>query len=177
VDVPLRFQLRYDPVFLELGRRFRGEAWGRPTGVSAHAAVARGEQRRELVVFLRLLFGRPDSAIVNDFGTFEQFVFFYLPRYAMQLTLSRLPPEGYGNRDVAVVGSVAFERGLLEFRWGAERLLSFTSDGAAWTRIALPEGDGRRYREAESGGEARLVTDRDESEAELFADSLPGAGR
>jgi hypothetical protein len=163
VGLPLSFRLRYDPVFLELGRIQASGRWGALRGVSVHAALSDASLDSQLTSFLILLFGLPTVRHETRLGSVGQLVLLYAAPYAVQLTVSYAPdglevPEG-----LVLVGSASFDHALVEFRWGAEKLLSASIQDRAAVRIALPEGSAEGYRaqdlEARRTGAPALVSE------------------
>jgi len=171
LGLPLSFKLRYDPVFLELGRIIVSRRWGTLHGVSLHAALSDESFQPQLYAFMVLLFGIPTNRHEARHGSVGQLVQLYAAGYAVQLTVS-YAEDGLKVPDgLALVGSASFDQAMVEFRWGAENLLSASIQDRATFRIALPEGSAERYRaqdlETRRNGAPEVVTQRMEAELGL----------
>ncbi len=144
MSAPLRFVLRYDPVFLELGRRMGIGEWGVPTGVSVSAALMGAEDERELIAFLIYLFGLPATATRTDFHTCSRSFLLYgdFALTVESVVVGAVPLQGRA----VVSGFLSCSAGCVEFRLGSERVLTAARDESRVFRLSMAEGDGERYR-------------------------------
>ena len=163
MSTPLRFVLRYDPVFLELGKRLARGEWGRPTGVSVSAVLAEAAAERDFIAFMLLLFGHPVSASRSDCSTFTRYLFLY-ENYALTAECVVAEEAPLYGRSAAVTGSLSCSSSFAEFRLGAERLLTVASGVSKAYRASMAEGDGERYRSMDErafGGPVVVSVDAD----------------
>lgn len=178
MSTPLRFVLRYDPVFLELGRRLASGEWGKATGVSVSAALAGDGNERDLLAFLILLFGQPSSATRTTQYPVSRSIFMYRT-FAVSAECVVSKEALCFGREAAVIGSLSCSTAFVEFRLGSDRLLSAARDENRSYRASLAEGDGERYRqkdETSSGGP--IIVDAASDEAALTTtDRLLSTGR
>ena len=145
MSTPLRFVLRYDPVFLELGKRLGNDEWGKLTGVSVSAVLSRAEDERELFAFLITLFGLPSTAVRTDFPAFSRSIFLYGDSALIAECVVSPDAPLYG-RAAAVSGLLSCSQGCMEFRLGSERILTAARDESHVFHLSMAEGDGERYR-------------------------------
>lgn len=178
MSTPLRFVLRYDPVFLELGRRLASGEWGKATGVSVSAVLASAGNERDLLAFLILLFGQPSSAIRTMQHPVSRSIFMYR-NFAISAECVVSKEALCFGREASVTGSLSCSTAFVEFRLGSDRLLSAARDENRSYRASLAEGDGERYRqkdEASPGGP--ILADAVSDEAALTAtDRLLSTGK
>lgn len=176
--LPLRHALRYDPVFLELGRRLAGGAFGPPTGISSSSVLGSAEDVAEIVAFWTLLLGLPSfsSLRVDSAASLHRAIFAY-PGFGLTADLVVVDPRSlpFGP---TLTGSVSCARAFFEFRFGSERLLSYAREEDSSVPIALPEGDGAFYRamDLEAPADERLVTGGTDEAAVAFARDLIARG-
>jgi hypothetical protein len=177
VSTPLRFALRYDPVFLELGRRLGSDEWGKLTGVSIFAALDRLENERELLAFLLLLFGHCENAHRTVSPTLSRSIFIY-GSFALSSECVIVGDALHFCRDFAISGSMACSSAMVEFRLGADRVLTFARDETHSYRASFAEGDGERYRRLDetSPGGPVVVRPADDADALILADRLLTTG-
>lgn len=177
-DVPLRHRLLYDPVFLDLSRRFRGGFFGRIEGVGASAAVGSPAVLSELCCFFLLFFGRPErGAAFSDLQAALGRVFLFYPSFALSLDASFVPAAVPADTGLSLSGSAACERAVVEFRYGRERFAAYAPPEAESRRLAVPEGDGAFYRlrDQERPGGPRLAGVERDAEAAAYAAELLGS--
>ncbi len=168
MSTPLRFVLRYDPVFLELGKRLASGEWGRPTGVSVSAILADAAAEREVLAFLFLLFGHPLSASRLDCTTFTRSIFLYGSSALTAECVHAAEAPLYGRR-AAIAGSLSCSALFAEFRLGAERLLTVARDESRSYRVSMAEGDGARYRRMDERAPDGPVVARADADAAALA--------
>jgi hypothetical protein len=145
VETPLRFVLRYDPVFLELGRRLEKGEWGRPNGASVSAALSRAEDEREALAFLVLLFGMPQRASRSSRFPLARSILLY-DSFALSIDCVVAEEALSSGRAAALAGSLSCSTAFVEFRLGTDRLLAAARDEEHCYRASMAEGDGERYR-------------------------------
>jgi hypothetical protein len=153
--MPLRFVLRYDPVFLELARRLASGEWGGLTGISVSAVLGSHEKERELLSFLILLFGRPPSALRTVIPHELTRSIFMYGTFALSLECVVAGEALLYGRDAAISGSMSCTAAFVEFRLGSDRFLAAARDESHFYRASMAEGDGERYRsldESKAGG-------------------------
>lgn len=176
--LPLRHALRYDPVFLELGRRLAGGEFGPPTGVSSSSVLPSPEDVSEIVAFWVLLLGVPSfsSLRIDPAASLYRAIFAYsgfgLTADLVVVGSGSLP---YGP---TLTGSASCARAFFDFRFGSERLLSYAPDEDSHVPVALPEGDGAFYRamDLKVPADRRLVPEEADAAALAFARDLLARG-
>lgn len=145
MSTPLRFVLRYDPVFLELGKRLGRGEWGGISGVKISAALNLPESERDLLAFLILLFGHPVAAERAEFPTFSRSILTYAGwTLTAECVIGKDIPT-YG-RGAVISGFLSCAAAIVEFRLGSERVLTAARDEERAYRVSMAEGDGQRYR-------------------------------
>lgn len=177
-SIPLRHALRYDPVFLELGRRLALGEFGPPTGIGSTSVLGSEGDVAELIAFWFLFFGAPIfSTLRRDPASSLHRAILGYPLFGLSVDMvvvdaAALP---YGP---TLTGSVSCTGGFIEFRYGAERLLSYARQEDSHFPIALPEGDGAFYRAAdlEAPADGRLLSDYADEAAVAFARDLIARG-
>lgn len=173
MESPLRFFLFYDPVFLRLSRYLTVSPWGAPVGVSSFVSLPPDLKiYKEYFAFLYALFGQPQRVLPSHQGPVLQCIFLYPQRFALQTTLVSLDSPGSLPKNIAITGSVSFPRALVEFRYARDNLLSLLVADGESQRIALPEGDGQRYRRLDEQRSPPLLSEAVDRASLLFAESL-----
>ncbi len=164
---PLRFLLRYDPVFLELTRSLRSQLWGDAIGASVQAVVSSTEDSIELIAGLQLVFGFPGSARYSFDGCLSNAILVFGTDFAMTVEIVAAPNALRDDRPFMLVGSLNCDRSLVEFRLGAEKSLSYLGSSASPVTLPIAEGDGARYRimDLAAVGGPLIVTDTDDIKA------------
>ena len=174
--MPLRYRLLYDPLFLELSGRLNRGFFGQAVGGSCSAAVYSVSDFFQLCSFIVLFFGVPRKAEVSiDPSARLSRVFFFFDGFAFSLEAAFVPSSVPLSAGIAFSGSVFCSRSLVEFRFGAERLAAYAPSETERYRLALPEGDGSRYRKLdEASTSARLLSPERDAEAETYISRLLG---
>jgi len=96
----------------------------------------------------------------------------YPKTFALQTTLVSLGVVEALPKSIAISGSLSFSNALLEFRYARDTLLSLMVADREGQRIALPEGDGQRYRRLDERKSTPLLSDATDKASLLFAESL-----
>ncbi len=65
MTLPLRYVLRYDPVFIELGYRIKKNQWGSLHDGRFQGVLKTKSEKEEIVAFLFLLFQKPDKVKIQ----------------------------------------------------------------------------------------------------------------
>jgi len=146
-SVPLRYRLLYDPLFLDLSRRFGEGFFGRVRGVGSSSVVSSSADFVQVCAFFFLFFGIPHSAQVfsDRSARLGRAVFLY-EDFALSLDAFFVPAAVPAAAGVALTGSVSCEKALVEFRFGTERLAAYAPSESERYRLAFAEGDGEYYR-------------------------------
>lgn len=127
---------------------------------------------KEYFAFLYALFGPPQRVLPFQQSRVLQCVFLYPQTFALQTTLVSLGIAEALPKSIAISGSLSFPRALLEFRYARDTLLSLAVADGEPIRIALPEGDGKRYRRLDGRGSTPLLSDTVDRASLLFAEAL-----
>jgi len=177
LPVPLRFLLAYDPLFLDLARRLRSGFLGKLDGSLVQAALDAPGSIPQVCAFILFLLGFPRDlrASFDGASSLGRFFFIY-DGFVLSLEAS-VVRSGVPAPGIALVGSLHGGKGLLEFRFGAERLSAYSPREGESFRLAFPEGDGERYRSADlsrSGGPI-VVDERTDRAAMEYVSSRLGA--
>lgn len=65
MEIPLRFSMRYHPLFLELGWNLTKEIWGLLQGGAIQGTAENREELRELIALICYIFGIPKQKNVD----------------------------------------------------------------------------------------------------------------
>jgi hypothetical protein len=168
----------YDPLFLDLSRRMRSGFFGSAMGGSCAAAVSSSSDFSDVCAFLVLFFGIPTRAeAFADPAARLGRVILLFDGFAFSLDASFVSAAVPQPTGVALTGSIAFDRSLLEFRFGVERLAAYAASENDRHVLAFPEGDGTYYRNldaADPDGPRVLTAERDAETSEYVAKLLGG---
>ncbi|MFQ3547254.1 MAG: hypothetical protein SNJ56_02865 [Termitinemataceae bacterium] len=143
VDLPLRFQLRYDPLFLELGWRIAHTSWGALSGVSIQGSCDGSRSRSEVLSFLLYLFGLPSQKPIYQTSASLAHLIALYPTFGMQALLTIVPEM---DRPVSLWGSLSFTNGTqVEFRYGQDYFIGVSVEEGSLYHCPFPEGDPSLY--------------------------------
>lgn len=173
--IPLRRALRYDPVFLELGKRLGCGEFGSLTGISVSSVIGSTDDLVDLIAFWVTFFGRPtfSNLSFNPHSSLAHVVLLFDGFGLSMDTVVIGSPETL-LLGAIVTGSVSCSRAFVEFRFGTEKLLSYAREEGRTCRVALPEGDGAYYAAMDeaSSDVDRVVREESDAAALRFARDL-----
>lgn len=170
MEIPLRFRMRYHPLFLELGWNLTKETWGLLQGGSIQGTAEGRGELRELVALICYLFGIPKQKNVLIQGSLIQFVFIY-QTFAVQSQISLVSIQ---KKNPSLWGSLSFySTYLVEFRFGTDIFIAVSPKENHSYHIALPEGDAELYRSLDESFGLSVVPVELETKVRDFIESLP----
>lgn len=177
-SLPLRHRLLYDPLFLDLSKRFRNGFFGKISGGGCSAVVSSSADFLQVCAFFILFFGVPGKSrsFADPSARLGRALFFF-DGFAFSLDGVFVPAAVPIAAGVGLTGSVACALSLVEFRFGAERLAAYAPSENERHRLAFPEGDAAYYRrldESAAAGHGLLSAERD-AEATEYAANLFGS--
>ncbi|WP_304221738.1 hypothetical protein [Gracilinema caldarium] len=169
MQLPLRFSLRYHPLFLELGRHLRQASWGSLQGASLQASLNNKHDKAELVAFVCYLLGLPSHTHVISQASLTQLVFIY-PAYALQLQM--IVAEEL-HETSTFWGSLSFNNSnMVEIRFGHECWIAVSRREDEYYHVPLPEGSAEEYRRLDETQGFRVLPLELEKQVDAYIQSL-----
>ena len=143
MELPLRLSLRYNPLFLELGRHLNKGTWGVLQGAEIHGTVAVPSEIEELLALFCYLFGIPEQEHIKKQGSVFHAVFRY-PFFAIQFIFTHVPNVPLHP---TLWGSLSFyPHQVIELRLGTDNFIAYALQEGEVCHVALPEGRSEQYR-------------------------------
>ncbi|MEW6563973.1 hypothetical protein [Gracilinema caldarium] len=169
MELPLRLSLRYNPLFLELGRHLNKETWGVLQGGQIQGTVTNRKDIKELLALFCYLFGIPEQEHINEQDSVFHAVFRY-PSFAIQFIFTLVPnvslhPTLWGSLSL-------YPHQVIELRFGTDNFIAFAPRESEVCHMALPEGRSEQYRALDLEQGAKVLPGKLERAVDDYIKSL-----